>query len=389
MGRDGRDRAPPDQPLAAGPAAIRRRELLVPDHADSPSRLIVREITLRNYRSYESLELGLSPGLILAVGENGAGKTNLLEALHVGTQGFSPRSRNDAQLVRFGAEAARIELAGDRAGSRLEIEVTLRPGDAKKARLNGAALRAAEQLRSEVATLVFTPDRLVVVKGGPAARRAYFDRVLGRQFPARAGLPAEYGAAVAQRNAALRRVAIGASSRDAVSPWTERVAELGAALVTARAEAITALSPPFAERADELGLAAAALGYDADQPTAAALEARLDDDLERGTTGLGPHLDDVEIRARDRDLRRFGSQGEQRLAVLSLILAEAALLTERGPTPPLLLLDDVLSELDEGRRAALADRLAGMGQTLITATGASALPAEPAQLVEVTPGAAR
>jgi DNA replication and repair protein RecF len=280
-------------------------------------------------------------------------------------------------------------LAGARGSSKLEIEVTLRPGDAKKARLNGAALRAAEQLRSEVSTLVFTPDRLVVVKGGPAARRAYFDRVLSRLFPARAGVPAEYGAAVAQRNASLRRVAIGVSSRDAVSPWTERVAELGAALVAARAEAITLLAPLFTERADELGLRGGELRYEAEPPTSEALEARLGDDLDRGTTGLGPHLDDVEIRADDRDLRRFGSQGEQRLAVLSLILAEAALLAERGPAPPLLLLDDVLSELDEGRRAALAARLAGTGQTLITATAASALPVQPAQLVEVTPGAAR
>ena len=326
---------------------------------------------------------------MLAVGRNGAGKTNLLEAIHVGTQGFSPRSRNDAQLVRFGAEASRIELAGSRAGSRLEIEITLRPRDARKARLNGATLRAAEQLRSEVSTLVFTPDRLVVVKGGPAARRAYFDRALGRLFPARAGVPAEYGAAVAQRNAALRRVTIGASSRDAVSPWTDRVANLGLALVEARREAIALLAPLFAECALELGLPGGELRYDADPPTAEALEARLDDDLDRGTTGLGPHLHDIEIRADDRDLRRFGSQGEQRLAVLSLILAEAALLTERGPAPPLLLLDDVLSELDEGRRAALAERLAGPGQTLITATAASALPVEPAQLVEVTPGAAR
>jgi DNA replication and repair protein RecF len=323
------------------------------------------------------------------VGENGAGKTNLLEALHVGTQGFSPRSRNDAQLVRFGAEAARIELAGDRGGSRLELEVTLRPGDAKKAKLNGAALRAAEQLRSEVATLVFTPDRLVVVKGGPGARRAYFDRVLGRLFPSRSTLPAEYGAVVAQRNAALRRAAIGVSSRDAVAPWTERVAALGADLVASRGEAVDALTPLFRERADELGLPGGTLRYEAEPPTVAALEERLEADLERGTTGLGPHLDDVEILAGDRDLRRFGSQGEQRLAVLSLILAEAALLTERGPAPPLLLLDDVLSELDERRRTALAKRLEGAGQTLITATGASALPVEPAQLVQVTPGAAR
>ena len=326
---------------------------------------------------------------MLAVGENGAGKTNLLEALHVGTQGFSPRSRNDVQLVRFGAEAARIELAGERGGRRLEIEVTLRPGDAKRAQLNGAPLRAAEQLRAEVETLVFTPDRLVVVKGGPAARRAYFDRVLGRLLPARAGTPAEYGAAVAQRNAALRRVMVGASSRDAVAPWTQRVAELGEALVTARHEAIAALLSPFAERAAELGLEAAELLYEAEPPSTDALDARLDEDLDRGTTGLGPHLDDVGIAAAGRDLRRYGSQGEQRLVVLSLLLAEAGLLTERGPAPPLLLLDDVLSELDERRRRALAERLSGRGQTLITATGASALPFEPSQLVEVEPGVAR
>jgi DNA replication and repair protein RecF len=164
---------------------------------------------------------------------------------------------------------------------------------------------------------------------------------------------------------------------------------LGAKLVSARAEAIAALGPTFGERADELGLPGGTLRYEATPPTVEALEQRFDADLERGATGLGPHLDDIEILGGDRDLRRFGSQGEQRLAVLSLILAEAALLADRGPAPPLLLLDDVLSELDEGRRTALARRLEGPGQTLITATGASALPVDPAQLVHVTPGAAR
>jgi len=325
---------------------------------------------------------------VLAVGENGAGKTNLLEALHVGTQGFSPRTRNDAQLVRFGAEAGRIELWGDRGGSKLEVEITLRPGESKKAQLNGAPLRAAEQLRAEVATLVFTPDRLVVVKGGPAARRAYFDRALGRLFPARVGVPAEYAAAVAQRNAALRRVAIGSSSGAAVEPWTQRVAELGATLVAARLETTAALNEPFAKQAADLALPGAELLYEAEPPSVQALESRLEEDLERGTTGAGPHLDDIEIRADGRDLRRFGSQGEQRLAVLSLLLAEAELLSARGPAPPLLLLDDVLSELDERRRSALAERLAGPGQTLVTATGASALPVEPVQLIQVRPGSA-
>jgi len=320
---------------------------------------------------------------VLVVGPNGAGKTNLLEALHVGTQGFSPRTRSDASLIRFGREGARIALTGDRAGSPLELNVILHAGSAKRASLNGARLQAAEQLRSEVATLVFTPDRLVVVKGGPAARRAYFDRALGRGTPMQAALPAEYGAALAQRNAALRGVSLGYSTREALHPWTERIADLGAQLVAARREVIAALEPLFAAYAGELGIGAAALRYEAQAPSKETLEARLDRDLERGATGLGPHLDDVEILAGDRDLRAFGSQGEQRLAVLALLLAEADLVKDRRGFPPLLLLDDVLSELDPDRRRVLAERLRTYGQALITTTSAAALPAEPDQLLEV------
>ncbi len=137
----------------------------------------------------------------------------------------------------------------------MSLEVTLQRDVGKRAKVNGAPLRSAEQLRSEVATLVFTPDRLAVVKGGPAARRAYFDRTLGRLLPGRATLPVEYAAAVGQRNAALRRVAVGASTREAVAPWTEQVASLGASLVDSRREALALLAPAFAERAGELGLA--------------------------------------------------------------------------------------------------------------------------------------
>jgi DNA replication and repair protein RecF len=323
---------------------------------------------------------------VLVVGANGVGKTNLLEAMHVATQGFSPRTRSDSQVVRFGAEGTRAAVSGHRGEVALELEVTVRKGEGKRAGLNGAPLRAAEQLRTLVSTLVFTPDRLGVVKGPPAARRAYFDRILGRLAPARATLPAEYGAAVAQRNAALRRTATNVSGREAIEPWSERVVALGAELVAARLDMLALLGALFAARAAEFGLGDVSLRYDGEPPTPEGLAAALERDIERGLTSLGPHLDDVVLLADGRDLRSFGSQGEQRLALLALLLAEAETIADRTGVPPLLLLDDVLSELDPGRRQILAARVRSAGQALVTATDAAMLPAAPDQLLEVTPG---
>lgn len=351
--------------------------------------MIVTRVLLRDVRSYQRLELALEPGLVLVTGPNGAGKTNLLEAVHVATQGLSFRTRQDAQLVRQGAAEGLASVAGRRGDVAVEAEVRISVREPKRIRMNGAAVASAEELRSRVHTLVFTPDRLAVVKGGPAARRAYFDRALVRALPARADLPAAYGAALGQRNAALRRVAGKLSDASALEPWTGQVVTLAAQLVEARARVLALLTPPFAERAGELGLEDGSLSYDAEPPSRIALEERLARDLERGTTGLGPHLDEIRILSGDRDLRTFGSQGEQRMAVLSLLLAEAEVLTSQTGIPPLLLLDDALSELDGERRRRLSTRLGTVGQTLVTATGAEALPLAPAQLLAVTPGEVR
>ena len=199
----------------------------------------------------------------------------------------------------------------------------------------------------------------------------------------------EYAAAVGQRNAGLRRLRAGSSSRAALQPWTERVVSLGTALVAARSEAVATLAEQFTELASLLGLESATLRYDGDPPSVAELEARLDRDLDRGLTGAGPHLHDVRLEAGGHELRSFGSQGEQRIAVLALVLAEADVLRVRTGSSPLVLLDDVLSELDDDRRRALAEIVAGGGQTVITATTATALPAEPAQALSVTPGSVR
>ena len=325
---------------------------------------------------------------MLVTGPNGVGKTNLLEGLHVGAQGFSPRTRSEPRLIRFGESEARVRLSGSSTGSPFETQVDLAAGTAKQVRLNGAALASGEELRARLSALVFTPERLAVVKGGPIVRRAYLDRMLGRVFPSRAGIPAEYGKAVAQRNAALRRVRAGESGLDTVEPWSAQVVELGTELDAARSELATLLGPGFARIANDLGLAEAILSYDGSGLTMEELAARLERDVERAATGVGPHLRDAEITAGGRELRGYGSQGEQRTAVLALVLAEAELLTERRGQPPLLLLDDVFSELDTARRGALLAALPAGGQTVITATHRPGV-ADPDLVLEVLPGEAK
>jgi DNA replication and repair protein RecF len=273
----------------------------------------------------------------------------------------------------------------------VSTQVTITGRD-KRVLVNGAATRSPDELRGRLATLVFLPDRLAVVKGGPLVRRAYIDRMLGRAFPAQAGLSTEYGRTLAQRNEALRRVRAGTSTLEAVEPWTERVAALGTELDAARATLVASLTPGFEAVGENLGLAKLVLTYDPRPLTEAQLAERLERDLERGFTGVGPHLRDVGIAAAGRELRSFGSQGEQRVAVLALVLAEAGLSRESRGEPPLLLLDDVLSELDSQRRRALLDALPPGGQTVVTTTSTDSLPAaarDAALIVEVTPGEAR
>jgi DNA replication and repair protein RecF len=285
--------------------------------------------------------------------------------------------------------AARVTLQARRRSNDVAVEVAIVRGEGKRACLNGAVLPAIDQLRSELPTLVFTPDRLVVVKGGPAVRRAYVDRTLTRLLPTRASLPRAYGEALGQRNACLRKIKLGFSTIEALAPWSEQVAELGASLQDARSRAIELLSPRFEEVGAALGLSECRLEYSAEPLTVQLLEQRLARDLERGTTGAGPHLDEIVVLAKGRELRSFGSQGEQRTAVLSLLLAEAELLTERDSGAPLLLLDDVLSELDMGKREALVERLRGLGQTIVTATSDSALPVQADQVVQVSEGSVK
>ena len=322
-------------------------------------------------------------------GPNGAGKTNLLEALHLGTQGFSPRARRDALMIRFDAEAARVRLQGGVGDNAFTTDLVLTRHDSRRVELNGERLELERpaQARADDARLHAGPARGREGRACDAPRvrrsrrreasagaRQRSRRVRGRTRPAKRGAP---------------RGSVGLSSLEAVAPWTEAVATLGEALVRARMEALELVAPAFVQTAGELGLADATLAYDGEPASVEELSARMSLDVERGVTGAGPHLHDVRIEAGGRDLRVFGSQGEQRMAVLALVLAEAAALRARHDVSPLVLLDDVLSELDGDRRRALARMIERGSQTVITATATAALPAEPAQTLSVAPGEVR
>jgi len=360
----------------------------------------VRAVTLRDFRNYERAELELGEHLTVVVGSNGAGKTNLLEALCFGCTARSPRTSNERELVRRGRSATRVTVEfEDAERDRHMIEVGFAPGEPKRLRIDGAAVAGLAAPTQRPLVSVFLPERLALVKGPPAPRRAHVDQLLAALWPARAAARTAYSQALAQRNALLGRVRSGAARMDSLLPWERTLAAHGIELMAARREAIALLAAPFATSAAELGLGGGVeLRYRprSSAPDRDALESELrerrDADLERGFTAHGPHRDDVRLLHAGESLRSYGSQGQQRTALLALLLAERDLLASEHGRAPLMLLDDVMSELDGERRERLADRLTGHGQALVTATGLGHVPgvaARGARLVEVAEGSLR
>jgi DNA replication and repair protein RecF len=341
--------------------------------------VVVTRLRLRDFRTYGSAEVDLGERLTVVHGPNGAGKTNLLEGLYFGCTGRSCRTTNEREVVRFDAPAARVEVCGrDRDGEH-ELSVGFQPGEAKRFRVDGAPAERLLDAPHRPLVSVFLPDRLELVKGPPALRRAHLDQLVAALWPTRAATRRAYGQALAQRNALLARVRAGVS-RSALAAWDQELARHGIELRDDRAAALELLRPRFADAAGELGLSGAAeLRYrprsravTADELVAELAE-RVDADLERGFTTHGPHRDDVAFVRDGRELRAYGSQGEQRLALLALLLAERAALEEERGAPPLLLLDDVMSELDAVRRERLVERLR-VGQSVVTTTDLAHVP---------------
>lgn len=343
--------------------------------------MLVRRLRVRDFRTYATADVRLGPRLTVAHGRNGAGKTNLLEALYFGCTARSCRTSNEREVLRFGAEAARVEVSTtDDAGHEHELFVGFQPGEEKRIRVDGAPVERLLDAPGRPLVSVFLPERLELVKGPPALRRSHLDALVTGLWPTRAHTRRQYSAALAQRNALLGRLRAGAS-RASMGAWDLELARHGVALRDNRARAVGVVAERFAAIAAELGLEGdAELRYRprssaaTPEELAAELAERLDSDVERGFTQHGPHRDDLGLLRDGRELRVYGSQGEQRLGLLGLLLAEREALAEERGAPPLLLLDDVMSELDADRRGLLVARVAAVGQCLITTTDLAHVP---------------
>jgi DNA replication and repair protein RecF len=341
----------------------------------------VTRLSVRDFRSYEAAELRLGPSLTVIAGRNGAGKTNLLEALYFAATGRSCRTANEREVVRFGAGLTRLELHTEDERGAHAISVGFQPGEAKHLKADGAPVERLTDSDARPLVAVFLPDRLDLVLGAPALRRSHLDHVVAALWPARAATRREYSAALAQRNALIAAVRAGRSGRGSLPAWDASLARHGIALMHDRAEVVERLREHFASHAAALGLEGAVeMAYrprsraaSADE-LAAELAERVDRDLERGFTGHGPHRDELALRRDGRELRSYGSRGQVRLGLLALLLAEREELAAERGAAPLLLLDDVMSELDATRRGRLVDVLRGGGQSVITATELAHVP---------------
>jgi len=341
--------------------------------------LRLKSLELRNYRNYARLDLEPGVGLNLFLGANGQGKTNLLESVALLALTSSPRARREAELVGPIASEARVFGQVESGGHHAEIRMSVvLDGDRARRRIevDGQPRRALD-LPGVCRVTLFWPDDLDLVKAGPEHRRRLLNQLLVQTRPGYARSLARYARVVEQRNSQLKQVANGERPLSELEPWDVQLAGLKSELAAARREAVAALAPEAA--ACHLAVSGGErLEVEYSGPPddlLAALRQARSEDLRRGVSTVGPHRDDILLRLEGRDARSFASQGQQRTIVVSLKLAEAEVVTRFTGERPILLLDDVLSELDADRRRALLERVGEPGQVIVTSVEADPFPA--------------
>jgi DNA replication and repair protein RecF len=353
--------------------------------------LYVAHLSLHDFRSYPDLEVELEPGVTSFVGRNGHGKTNIVEAIDYVSRLRSHRVAGDLPLVRRGAERAVVRVAVVRDERRAVLEVEINPGKSNRARVNRAQLPRARELLGMARTVLFAPDDLALVKGDPAERRGFADDLLVLHEGARyAGTRSDYDRVLKQRNTLLKTARIrGSAAEGALSTlevWDAKLAALGAAIMTSRGHLVEQLNPLLGKAYEAVARGAtrddATLSYkpsfevavaegqvatpDLEQAMLDEIARRRPDELDRGVSLVGPHRDDLLASLGEFPVKGYASHGESWSFALAMRLASYELLRSTGDDP-VLILDDVFAELDTGRRAQLADLVAGAEQVLVTA----------------------
>lgn len=346
--------------------------------------MYLRRLILHNFRVYETLQLDLQRGLTVFIGPNAAGKTSLLEAMYLLAATKSPRTNSDCELVRWGSEVGRVEgLFVTRREREMRLAVGLDPSCAvganpKRLEVEGEVVPTAAQMIGHAQVVMFAPDDLAIIKAGPGLRRRFLNTALAQLQPQYLDDLTRYRRALRQRNELLKSIGRGGRAFPELEAWTEQLVQSGAAVALARQRFVVALSQHAGEVNHLIG-AEETLGLEyhgelaeaADEATAAAhFRQRLEDlaDLEvrRGTTLVGPHRDELNVSVNGASVRQYGSQGQQRTAALSLKLGQARVTQEWSDEPPLLLLDDCLSELDPTRAQAVLDLGANLDGLIVT-----------------------
>ncbi|MEV6493877.1 DNA replication/repair protein RecF [Actinoplanes sp. NPDC051633] len=363
----------------------------------------VRRVELADFRSYEQVAVDLDPGVTVLVGQNGMGKTNLVEALGYVATLDSHRVATDAPLVRAGAASAVVRCAIVHDGRELLVELEIVPGKANRARLNRSPVRRPREVIGALRMVLFAPEDLELVRGDPSERRRYLDDLLVARQPRFAGVRADYDRVVKQRNALLRTAYLtrkvgGNRGQDlsTLAVWDQHLAHHGAELLAGRLQLVSALAPHVAKAYDAVaaGRSAAAISYaskiesreNLEEALLAQLAERRPAEIERGVTLVGPHRDDLTLALGDLPAKGYASHGESWSFALALRLAAYDLLRADG-IEPVLVLDDVFAELDAGRRERLAALVSDAAQLIVTCAVPEDVPASlSGGRFEITPG---
>lgn len=342
--------------------------------------MYIKEIELKDFRNYRELKVSFSKGVNILIGNNAQGKTNLLESIYLNSMARSFKNVRDRELIRFGEEFCKIKSRAFIEDEIQETEITI-TGDGKKIiKIDGVKASRASQLLERIFIVIFSPEDLKIVKDEPEKRRKFIDRELCQIKPGYYSDLSNYKRALKQRNACLKEMQIEESVLDI---WDIELSKYGSRIIIKRKEFIEKLGNISRDIHEKIsgGAEKIELRYEANVEISSQdmnshdkfyeiLKASRMDDIRNRTTGKGPHKDDIKISAGGVDLRKFGSQGQQRTAALSLKLSEIKLIEEETGEKPILLLDDVLSELDNDRQTYLINSL-GENQMFITTTDIS------------------